>query len=718
MLFLPGALILRGNLLRCVSSVSTYPCKCFCHKGTRNLSQTAGSKEIRNIGIMAHIDAGKTTTSERMLYYAGQTRYLGDVDDGDTVTDYLPQERDRGITITSAAVTYHWKDHRINLIDTPGHVDFTVEVERCLRVLDGAVAVFDSSAGVEAQTLTVWRQANNYSIPRIAFLNKMDKHNADFEFSVRSIKEKLQVKPLVIQLPLGRHSSFEGVLNVVTMETVIWNPKGDGRNYVEQPVSKDNLVNWKQLVAARGALIEDLVELDGEFAERVLETDSFDPLQIDSDELKAVIRRVTLARGAVPVLCGSSLKNKGVQLLMDAVVDYLPSPQQQNQDLVSSFDGELCAYAFKIVHDKQRGPLVFLRIYSGELKAQSALYNLNRGTIERISRLLEVFADEHREVHTMSSGNIAVAVGLKQTMTGDTMVSSKSNLAKVSKESKSQSSRKARRKLGPDIEDKAARQLELLPGLDVPQPVFFCTIEPPSMAYQEALDHALACLQREDPSLHVRVDEETGQTILSGMGELHLEIIHDRIRKEYKIDAYLGPLQISYREAIIEPVSKTTILERTIGDQNHLVNIGMKLTPTFDFTIPNSILISEQCEALNYGKEFIDAVENGALLACHQGPLINAQMLGVEIAIESLSIGTGTSPAMVSACASQCLKSCLKATASEILEPMMNVEVTTGYATSLRTITSGTATFSLELSSYEKMSQADQDILVKKITSY
>ncbi|XP_071965040.1 ribosome-releasing factor 2, mitochondrial-like isoform X2 [Antedon mediterranea] len=725
----------KGNTLNkyaplTTSLLSYIPCMCHCHRERRHLSlKSSDAKDIRNIGIMAHIDAGKTTTTERILFYSGQIKHLGDVDDGDTVTDYLPQERDRGITITSAAVTYHWKDYRINLIDTPGHVDFTVEVERCLRVLDGAVAVFDASAGVEAQTLTVWRQANNYQIPRIAFLNKMDKHNADFEFSIQSIKEKLQVKPLILQLPLGKYTSFEGVIDVVTMETVTWNLKDDGRAYVQQPVDKNDAVAWEQVVAARTALVEDLVELDEEFGDKVLETDSFDPLQIEADELKAVIRRVTLGQGAVPVLCGSSLKNKGVQLLMDA---------------------------FKIVHDKHRGPLVFLRIYSGELKPQSALYNLNRGTVERISRLLEVFADEHREVHNMTSGNIAVAVGMKQTITGDTLVSSKSNLAKISKDTKIQSNRKSKKHLGQDVKDKTERQLELLPGLDIPQPVFFCTIEAPSMAYQDALDNALECIQREDPSLQVKTDEETGQTVLSGMGELHLEIIHDRIKKEYKIDADLGPLQISYREMITEEVSEQSTLETTIGEQFHMANIGMKVIPTFELSVPDSVVFPEENDEFVYDQDAMDAVENGALSALSAGPRISAQVLGVEVVLESLHVAAGTSLAIVSACAAKCIQSCLQSSESEVLEPMMNVEVTTdqdrlgavlgdlskrrghiidienrldckvvvartplaemlGYATSLRTITSGTATFTLELSSYERMSQSERDALVKKL---
>ncbi|KAG5834308.1 hypothetical protein ANANG_G00260170 [Anguilla anguilla] len=390
---------------------------------------------IRNIGIMAHIDAGKTTTTERMLYYSGYTRALGDVDDGDTVTDFMVQERERGITIQSAAVTFDWKEHRINLIDTPGHVDFTVEVERALRVLDGAVAVFDASAGVEAQTLTVWRQADRHCVPRVCFLNKMDKPGASLHYSIESIKKKLKANPVLLQVNIGSGKGFTGLVDLITKEQVIWNVKSsseDGRVFQKIPLSSsDNAELLSQAKEARSSLIEqcgfrrflapDLELLLGEFSE------NFDA--VPSEKLRAAVRRVTLARKGVPVLCGSALKNKGVQPLLDAVTTYLPAPNERHLDLVRWYKDDLCALAFKVLHDKQRGPLVFVRIYSGTMKPQSAVHNINRNATERMSRLLMPFADQHVEIPSLTAGNIALTVGLKQTVTGDTIVSSKASAA-------------------------------------------------------------------------------------------------------------------------------------------------------------------------------------------------------------------------------------------------------------------------------------------------
>ncbi|KAG8456486.1 hypothetical protein GDO86_002317 [Hymenochirus boettgeri] len=502
--------------------------------------------KIRNIGIMAHIDAGKTTTTERMLYYSGYIRALGDVDDGDTVTDYMAQERERGITIQSAAVTFDWNGHRINLIDTPGHVDFTVEVERSLRVLDGAIAVFDTSAGVEAQTLTVWRQADRHSVPRLCFLNKMDKAGASFQYAIESIKEKLKVKPLLIQSPLGEGKSFKGVVDLVNMETIIWSPRGqedDGRHYERKAVKEMNdpdlLSSAKD---ARNTLIEQVADLDDEFAGLILDKYSEHYNLVPSEELQMAIRRITLSRLAVPVLCGSALKNKGVQPLLDAVALYLPSPEDCDYDFVQWYQGDLCALAFKVLHDKQRGPMVFVRIYSGNMKSQSAVYNVNQNCTERMSRLLLPFADQQVEIPSLTPGNIALTVGLKQTATGDTIVSSKAAVAAASRRAGRDGDKK-------DRDGKTQGSL-VLAAVQIPEPVFFCTIEPPSAARQPDLENALKCLQREDPSLKVRMDTDSGQTVMCGMGELHIEIIHERIRREYGLDTYLGPLQIAYRETI------------------------------------------------------------------------------------------------------------------------------------------------------------------------
>ncbi|POI35398.1 hypothetical protein CIB84_000851, partial [Bambusicola thoracicus] len=422
---------------------------------------------IRNIGIMAHIDAGKTTTTERMLYYSGYIRTLGDVDDGDTVTDFMVQERERGITIQSAAVTFDWKDYRINLIDTPGHVDFTVEVERCLRVLDGAVAVFDASAGVEAQTLTVWRQADKHQIPRICFLNKMDKNRASFTYAVESIKQKLKTKPLLLQLPIGEAKTFRGLVDVVTKEQMIWKPTSDlddGKFFEQKPLLETILLK--------------VADLDDEFAELILGeySENFD--LIPSDKLQSAVRRVTLAQKAVPVLCGSALKNKGVQPLLDAITMYLPAPHERSYEFLQCYkDGDLCALAFKVLHDKCRGPLVFIRIYSGSLRPQSSVYNINKSCTERMSRLLLPFADQQIEIPSLMPGNIALAVGLKQSATGDTLVSSKASAVAAAHQ--------AGRSAGAEQRNTGDIERLLLAGVEVPEPVFFCTIEPPSMAKQQ-----------------------------------------------------------------------------------------------------------------------------------------------------------------------------------------------------------------------------------------
>uniref|UniRef100_A0A3Q3KIW3 GTP dependent ribosome recycling factor mitochondrial 2 n=1 Tax=Mastacembelus armatus TaxID=205130 RepID=A0A3Q3KIW3_9TELE len=435
--------------------------------------------KIRNIGIMAHIDAGKTTTTERMLYYSGYTRALGDVDDGDTVTDFMAQERERGITIQSAAVTFDWKSHRINLIDTPGHVDFTLEVERALRVLDGAVAVFDASAGVEAQTLTVWRQAEKHHVPCVCFLNKMDKPAANLGFSIESIRQKLKANPVLLQIPIGSGKNFTGVVDLLSKQKLIWKLSSmgeDGRVFEMKPLDHLDEPELSQEVnEARAALIEQIADLDDEFAELLLTdfSDNFDA--VPSVKLREAVRRVTLTRKGVPVLCGSSLRNKGVQPLLDAITAYLPAPSERHHDVVRWYKDDLCALAFKVLHDKQRGPLVFVRIYSGTLKPQTAIHNINRNSIERMSRLLVPFADQHVEIPSMTAGNIALTVGLKQTVTGDTIVSSKASAAAAARRAQNESETGKK---------KGEHASVVLSGVEVPDPVFFCTIEPPTLAKQ------------------------------------------------------------------------------------------------------------------------------------------------------------------------------------------------------------------------------------------
>ncbi|KAG8010597.1 Ribosome-releasing factor 2, partial [Nibea albiflora] len=690
---------------------------------------------IRNIGIMAHIDAGKTTTTERMLYYSGYTRALGDVDDGDTVTDFMAQERERGITIQSAAVTFDWKSYRINLIDTPGHVDFTLEVERALRVLDGAVAVFDASAGVEAQTLTVWRQAEKHHVPCVCFLNKMDKPGAKLNLSIESIKQKLKANPVLLQIPVGTGKNFSGVVDLLTNQKLMWKLSSsgdDGRMFESKPLDQSHEPELVQEVnEARMALIEQVADLDDEFAELLLTDfgDNFDA--VPAVKLQEAVRRLTLARKGVPVLCGSSLKNKGVQPLLDAITAYLPAPNERHHDLVLSTD-------------KQRGPLVFVRIYSGTLKPQTAVHNINRNSIERMSRLLVPFADQPVEIPSMTAGNIALTVGLKQVTPS--------------------SHRRLRQQLQPagptTMADWGRSEGEhasvVLSGVEVPDPVFFCTIEPPTMAKQADLENALTCLQREDPSLKVRVDPDSGQTILCGMGELHIEIIHDRIRREYGIETHLGPLQVAYRETILHEVSTTDTLDRTVGERRHVVTVELTVSPVDIFSSGGSCEFAEELGE-QLAAEMKEAVENGVHSSHLQGPLLGYPLLGVSTLIQRVHVEPGTSPTMVSACVSRCMLKALRLAGGQVLEPVMSLEVTVGeghlgtvlgdlaqrrgtvqdiqsrhdnkvllaavplaemmgYSTVLRTLTSGNATFSLELDTYEAMNPQDQNTLLKRLS--
>lgn len=703
--------------------------------------------KIRNIGIMAHIDAGKTTTTERILYYSGYTRALGDVDDGDTVTDFMAQERERGITIQSAAVTFDWKGYRVNLIDTPGHVDFTLEVERCLRVLDGAVAVFDASAGVEAQTLTVWKQADKHKIPRICFLNKMDKTGASFNYAVESIKEKLKAKPLILQLPIGEAKTFKGLVDVVNKEKLLWNSNSDdGKDFERKPLleaSDPELL--KETIEARNALIEQVADLDDEFADFVLGefSENFD--LVPAEKLQTAIHRVTLAQAAVPVLCGSALKNKGVQPLLDAVTMYLPSPEEREYGFLQWYKGDLCALAFKVLHDRQRGPLVFLRVYSGTLTPQLAIHNINRNCTERMSRLLLPFADQHVEIPSLTAGNIALTVGLKQTATGDTIVSSKSSALAAARRAGRGEKRHGR--------NSEAESL-LLAGVEIPEPVFFCTIEPPSVAKQPDLDHALERLQREDPSLKVRLDPDSGQTVLCGMGELHIEIIHDRIKREYGLETYLGPLQVAYRETILNSVRATDTLDRTLGDKRHFVSTELEARPV-EAAAGMAVIEYADCVSEDLAQTSREAIENAVHSACLQGPLLGSPVHDVAIKLHSLTIHPGTSTTMVNACISRCIQKALKKADKQVLEPLMSLEVTVtrdylspvladlaqrrgniqeiqtrqdnrvvigfvplaeimGYSTVLRTLTSGSATFALEFSTYQAMSPQDQSTLLNQ----
>lgn len=517
---------------------------------------------LRNIAVLAHIDAGKTTTTERMLYYCGVIRRMGEVHDGDTTMDFTPQERERGITIGSAAISFNWKDTKINLIDTPGHVDFTIEVERSLRVLDGAVVVLDGVAGVEAQTETIWEQADRYSIPRIAFINKLDREGADMERALESIRERLQVIPLVIQLPIGEADEFEKVIDLVTMEVVEWIDR-DGQEIRRLPLfSTENgsLMDelFQKAQSARKKLIETLADYDDEIAELFLMEQD-----ISSECLTRALRSVTKQHvsDVVVTLCGSSLKNKGVQPLLDAIVHYLPSPEDSSPFTASltkkegtierSADPEepLCALAFKVKHDRQKGPVVFFRIYSGVLKNKGQLLNVSTQKKERLTRLLQVSADSTLEVDAVSTGNIAAAVGLKHTRTGDTLASA------------------------------TDKNPVLLPGVPTPETVFSCSIEPESSSESKKLEDALSFFQLEDPSFLVTNDEETGQTLMHGMGELHLEVIVDRLRTEYNLKPTVGQMRVAYRESINESSDVAHEYDTLIGTSRQYAHVSLSVSP-------------------------------------------------------------------------------------------------------------------------------------------
>ncbi|XP_050404706.1 ribosome-releasing factor 2, mitochondrial isoform X1 [Patella vulgata] len=709
---------------------------------------------IRNIGILAHIDAGKTTTTERMLYYTGLSTHLGEVHHGDTVMDYMEQERVRGITISSAAITLHWNKYKINLIDTPGHVDFTVEVERCLRVLDGAVVVLDSSAGVEAQTKTVWRQADKYSIPRIVYLNKMDKPGASIEKCLTSLKEKLNVEPLLLHLPVGKEVDFAGIVDLVTLKKFVWNleKSPDGRTFsTENLTAADTSVDYHDILQARTSLIGQLSEYDGELGEMIL---SYKKIKdIPANAISKAVRKVTIDQNCVPVFCGSSLKNKAVQPLMDAVTHYLPSPLDSTYSFADFYGSDLCALAFKIIHDKQRGALTFLRLYSGSLKSGESSYNVNRECTEKTSRLLHVYANEYHDTNKVTAGNIACVSGLKEIITGDTLTNSKSTALAAATKYHTKMNMEA---------DNNNNNLAILAGFEVPSPVFFCSIEPPSLAAQKHLDNALYCLQREDPSLTVEVNEETGQTILMGMGELHLDIIKQRILEEYRIAVDIGPPQVAYRETIACNAELEENLDKIIGGKEQ--NVTMMLSIKQDGSTPKFKHVKLEFSHAkplhrHIKKDQLAALNNGVKSALMCGTLLNFPVTDVCVELHSFTAGYNTSSAMISACASQCIHKLLKQSDPVLLEPMMALTITTnedrlhgvlgdltkrrshirnveatdndkiieavtplaelmGYCTTLRTITSGTATFSMEFSHYEKMTLHDQNLVVKKLTGF
>ena len=670
-------------------------------------------EKTRNIGIMAHIDAGKTTTTERILYYTGKIHKIGETHEGAAQMDWMEQEQERGITITSAATTAHWKDYRLNIIDTPGHVDFTVEVERSLRVLDGTVALFDAKSGVEPQSETVWRQADKYHVPRIAHINKMDVTGADFFRSVETIDKKLHGNPVPIQIPMGAEENFIGMIDLVTQKAEVYKDElGTEIEITDVPAEYEEVV-----AKYRDALIERVVEFDEELMMKYLEGE-----EITEDEIKSAIRKGTLAVEITPVTCGSSYKNKGVQLLLDAIVDYLPSPLDipaikgvdpatgEETERHASDEEPFSALAFKIVTDPYVGKLAYFRVYSGTLEAGSYVYNSSKGKKERIGRILLMHANKRVEVDKVYAGDIAAAVGLKDTSTGDTLCDQANEV--------------------------------ILEQMEFPEPVISVAIEPKTKASQDKMAIALQKLAEEDPTFKTYTDEETGQTIIAGMGELHLDIIVDRMLREFKVEANIGNPQVSYRESILNEADGEGKYVRQSGGRGQYGHAKIHVTPGepgSGFVFENKIVGGA------IPKEFIGPTQSGIEEAMQSGILGGYEVLDVAVTLYDGSFHDVDSSEMAFKIAgSMALRDALSKGNPVLLEPVMKVEITTpeeymgdvigdinsrrgrmegmelvagaqivtsyvplaemfGYATSLRSNTQGRATYSMQFDHYEQV---------------
>lgn len=683
------------------------------------MPRTFALEKVRNIGIMAHIDAGKTTTTERILYYTGRTYKMGEVHEGAAVMDWMEQEQERGITITSAATTCEWKGHRINIIDTPGHVDFTVEVERSLRVLDGAIALFDSVAGVEPQSETVWRQADKYRVPRIAYINKMDRIGADFDRGVQTMVDRLGAHPVPIQLPIGAESEFRGIVDLVANQAILYKDElGKEQDVIDIPAELADVAG-----AAREHLLEEVSHYDDELLEMILEEH-----EIPVDRLKSAIRKATLEIKMTPVLCGSSFKNKGVQPLLDAVLDYLPSPlevppveglepakgssngDEHEAERHASDDDPFAALAFKIMADPYVGKLTYFRVYSGRLEAGSRVLNVNTGRTERIGRILMMHANEREEVKEVYAGDIAAAVGIKQVVTGDTLAA-------------------------PDRPIK-------LETIEFPEPVIKVAIEPKTKADQEKMSVALGRLAEEDPTFQVRTNEDTGQTEISGMGELHLEVLVDRMLREFRVEANVGRPQVSYRETIrghAEKVEGRFVRQTGGSGQYGIVYIDVEPAPGEGFDFINKI------KGGAIPTEFIPAVEKGVEEALENGPRAGYPMVDVRITLQDGKYhDTDSSELAFKVAGSLALKQAVQKAKPVLLEPIFAVEVVTpeefmgdvigdlnrrrghvqgmeprgnaqvvsafvplsemfGYATDLRSNTQGRATYTMQFERYDEV---------------
>ena len=685
-------------------------------------------EKTRNIGIMAHIDAGKTTTTERILYYTGRSYKLGEVHEGTATMDWMVQEQERGITITSAATTCFWRDCRINIIDTPGHVDFTVEVERSLRVLDGAVAILDAVSGVEPQTETVWRQADKYRVPRIVYVNKMDRVGADYVRCIEMLKSRLGAHPVPVQVPIGREDQYRGLVDLIDQVALVWQEDDEtlGKEYTQVPVPAD----LADLVRGyREKMIEGLAEVDEHLMEKYVASEP-----IGAEELRAAVRKGTIAMKLFPVICGASFKNKGVQPLLDAVIDYLPSPldvpavQGINPETraievrSASDDAPFAALAFKIMSDQHVGQLVFLRVYSGTLEAGSGVYNSTKGKKERVGRLLRMHANKKEEVEAIAAGDIAAAIGLKLTTTGDTLCDP-----------------------GEPI---------VLESMTFPEPVIAVAIEPKTRADEERLGVSLSRLALEDPTFRVTSEEETGQTLIHGMGELHLEIIVDRLLREFRVDANVGKPQVAYRETIRKPASAQGRYVRQTGGRGQYGDVHLEVEPA---TPGEGVLFENKIIGGSIPREFIPAIEKGVREALETGVLAGYPVVDIRVRLVDGSYHEVDSSEMAfKIAASLAFKEAARRAKPALLEPVMDVEVVTpeeymgavvgdlnsrrgrivameargssqviranvplgqmfGYVTDLRSMTQGRATSTMQFARYEEVPAAIAEEIMAKV---
>lgn len=681
-------------------------------------------EKTRNIGIMAHVDAGKTTTTERILYYTGKIHKIGETHEGASQMDWMEQEQERGITITSAATTAQWNNHRVNIIDTPGHVDFTIEVQRSLRVLDGAVTVLDSQSGVEPQTETVWRQATEYGVPRIVFANKMDKIGADFLYSVSTLHDRLQANAHPIQLPIGSEDDFRGIIDLIKMKAEIYT-NDLGTDILEEDIPAEYL---DQAQEYREKLVEAVAETDEELMMKYLEGE-----EITNEELKAGIRKATINVEFFPVLCGSAFKNKGVQLMLDAVIDYLPSPldipaikginpdTDAEETRPASDEEPFAALAFKIMTDPFVGRLTFFRVYSGVLQSGSYVLNTSKGKRERIGRILQMHANSRQEIETVYSGDIAAAVGLKDTTTGDSLTDEKAKI--------------------------------ILESINVPEPVIQLMVEPKSKADQDKMGIALQKLAEEDPTFRVETNVETGETVISGMGELHLDVLVDRMRREFKVEANVGAPQVSYRETFRASTQARGFFKRQSGGKGQFGDVWIEFTPNEEgkgFEFENAIVGGV------VPREFIPAVEKGLVESMANGVLAGYPMVDVKAKLYDGSYhDVDSSETAFKIAASLALKEAAKSAQLAILEPMMLVTITVpeenlgdvmghvtarrgrvdgmeahgnsqivrayvplaemfGYATVLRSASQGRGTFMMVFDHYEDVPKSVQEEIIKK----